>query len=201
MTPPRPSTPAGEPELVDDQIVKALAHPLRQRILAILNRKITSPREVAEELGEKLGDVGYHFRMLRDYGAIELVRTEQRRGAIKHYYRATTRAMLDQEQRERLPASARRRILGQTLEQGWQGVREAAESGGFESADARAADERFELDERGYKAMVKLLDQTLAKAGDIQAGVIERRGAGEPAPDEVRTALMLLHFLPDGEPS
>ena len=68
--------------------VKALAHPLRVRALAILTEREASPSELAEELDEPLGNVSYHVRLLHDLGLIELVRTTPRRGAIEHHYRA-----------------------------------------------------------------------------------------------------------------
>jgi DNA-binding transcriptional ArsR family regulator len=199
-TPQTKKAPTSAREAIDDRLVKAMSHPLRQRILEILNQRVSSPREVAEELGEKLGDVGYHFRQLREYGAIELVRTEQRRGAIKHFYRATTRGMLDEDQWQRLPASARRKIYGQTLDQIWKHVGKAARNGGFERTDAHVSWTTFDLDERGYKQMVKLIDRTMERALAIQADVVERRAAGKLVGEQVKTEVVLLHFLPEGEP-
>jgi DNA-binding PadR family transcriptional regulator len=44
---------------------------------------------VASETTESLGLVSYHTRQLEQYGALEPVRTEPRRGATQHYYRLT----------------------------------------------------------------------------------------------------------------
>jgi DNA-binding transcriptional ArsR family regulator len=65
-----------------------LGHPLRIRILEALGGRTASPAEIAGELSLPLQSVSYHFRQLRRLGAIELVRTVPRRGAIKHYYGA-----------------------------------------------------------------------------------------------------------------
>lgn len=75
-------------ESSDPSAVKALAHPLRVRALAILTEREASPSELAEELNEPLGNVSYHVRLLHDLGLIELVGTTPRRGAIEHHYRA-----------------------------------------------------------------------------------------------------------------
>ncbi len=189
----------GEP--FDERLAKAMAHPLRQRILEVLNRRVSSPREVAEELGEKLGDVGYHFRMLREYGVIELVRTEQRRGAVKHFYRATSRALLDNAQWARLPVSARRAFQGHSLDQIWKHVTEAVKAGGFEREDVHVSWATFDLDEKGYAAMIKLIDQTAEKAFAIQSQVVDRRAQGKLVGEEVSTELVIMHFLPKGEPA
>ena len=188
-------------EPFDERLAKAMAHPLRMKILEILNRRVSSPREVAEDLGEKLGDVGYHFRMLREYGVIELVRTEQRRGAVKHFYRATSRAMLDNTQWERLPLTARRQLFGSALDQIWKHVEQACDADGFDRPDAHVSWTRFDLDEKGYTAMRKLVDQTLEKALAIQAQAIDRRAKGKDGASGVTSEFVLMHFLPDGEPA
>src|SRR3954453_12328224 len=79
--------PAKEPA-IDQRIMKALSHPLRVRMLTLLNQKVSSPSEIAEELDEPLGNVSYHMRFLADLKMVKLVRTEPRRGAVEHYYQA-----------------------------------------------------------------------------------------------------------------
>src|ERR1700750_1870071 len=81
-------------ETSEARIAKALAHPLRARLLHRLGERVASPGDPALELGAPLGVVSYHVRMLRDYDCVELVRTEPRRGALQHFYRATARAQL-----------------------------------------------------------------------------------------------------------
>ena len=194
-----PTRPDSGREPFDERLAKAMAHPLRQRILEVLNRRVSSPREVAEELDEKLGDVGYHFRMLREYGVIELVGTEQRRGAVKHFYRATSRALLDNATWARLPMSARRATQGHALDQIWQHVTAAVKKDGFERDDAHVSWTTFDLDEKGYEAMVELVDRTIEQAVAIQEQVVDRRAKGTLVGKEVKTELAVLHFLPDGE--
>lgn len=185
---------------VDDRLVKALTHPLRWQILEVLNRGVSSPREIAAELDAKLGDVGYHVRRLHDLGVIELVRTEQRRGAIKHFYKANTRAMLDNDHWARLPQSARRQVTGQTLDKIWGHVRRAIKLRGFDRDDVHVSCTTLELDARGYTDMVALVDASLERAMAIQAEVIGRQAEGAEGADEtVKTQLVQLHFLPDGE--
>src|SRR4051794_18335538 len=104
-------------ETAEARIAKALAHPLRARILQRLGERVASPADPAAELGAPLGVVSYHVRMLRDYDCVELVRTEPRRGALQHFYRATVRPSLDAEQWRRLPAGLREELSGVTLQQ------------------------------------------------------------------------------------
>lgn len=67
----------------------ALAHPLRRRILRKMIKDETeiSPRDLALDLKEQLSRLSYHVRILAWCGAIELVRTDQVRGSMQHFYR------------------------------------------------------------------------------------------------------------------
>src|SRR4051812_34613913 len=82
-------------ETAEARIAKALAHPLRARILQRLGERVASPADLAGELGAPLGVVSYHVRKLGDDDCVELVRTEARRGALQHFYRATAGPNLD----------------------------------------------------------------------------------------------------------
>src|SRR3954454_10485274 len=92
---------------VNQSLVKALAHELRVEILTILNERMASPNELSKELGEGLSQVSYHVKVLRDYKCIELVKTVPRRGAVEHYYRATSRAFLTDRDWQAMPESVK----------------------------------------------------------------------------------------------
>src|SRR4051794_25939472 len=81
---------------VDERLAKALSHPLRPRILERLDEGgVASPNQLADALGERLGNVSYHVRILCELGLVELVRTEPHRGALEHFYRPKARPWLD----------------------------------------------------------------------------------------------------------
>jgi DNA-binding transcriptional ArsR family regulator len=77
--------------------VMALSHVIRRDIIECVARGLTSPSEIADEKKRPLGVVSYHVRMLRDYGVLEIERSEPRRGALQHYYRFTHQAVTDFE--------------------------------------------------------------------------------------------------------
>src|SRR3954462_5029406 len=79
------------PTLDDPRYIKALSHPLRVRILAILEERTASPVQLAQLLDASLGVVSYHVRTLERFGLIKLVRTNPVRGAVEHHYRANAR--------------------------------------------------------------------------------------------------------------
>ena len=92
---------------IDPRLVKAMGHPVRNDALSILNERVASPNEISKELGESVGHVSYHIKVLKECDCIELVDTAPRRGAMEHYYRATSRAFLSDDEWSRLPDSIR----------------------------------------------------------------------------------------------
>src|SRR5438552_2403651 len=175
-------------ETAEARIAKALAHPLRARILQRLGERVASPGDLALELGAPLGVVSYHVRMLRDYDCVELVRTEPRRGALQHFYRATARPTLDEDQWRTLPSSLRRELSGETLADVVEDVRAASEAGTLDDPDVIVTRTPLELDDRAFKKLNRLLARTLEQAHQIAAESAERQGERFP------TELAVLHF-------
>ena len=98
------------------RLIKALANPMRWRILVMLNEREWSPNELSEELVEGLSQVSYHVKVLKDFELIEMTRTEPRRGAVEHYYRAVERAYLPTDVSKDLPQSGRDILANKVLE-------------------------------------------------------------------------------------
>jgi DNA-binding transcriptional ArsR family regulator len=73
-----------------DALFKALAHPLRRKVLElILTEEQLSPVKASRHLEGPLSSVSYHVRVLDELGAVELVEELPRRGSIEHFYSAT----------------------------------------------------------------------------------------------------------------
>ena len=81
-------------DIDDPRVVKALAHPIRMKILAILDEGTATPKDLAAELELPLENVSYHVRALKELGFIELERTRQVRGAVAHHYRLAARPQI-----------------------------------------------------------------------------------------------------------
>lgn len=183
--------PSGETS--EARIAKALAHPLRARILQRLGERVASPGDLATELGAPLGVVSYHVRMLRDYDCVELVRTEPRRGALQHFYKATARPNLDEDQWRTLPSGLRRELTGETIQTLVADLAEAADAGQLDDPAVVLARTPLELDEKGFKKLNKLIAKTLDQALAIAAESSARQNAGT-AGEVFPTELGLLHF-------
>lgn len=71
----------------DDDLLVALRHPLRRRILrAMAGEDAISPRELSARLRAPLSNVAYHVRVLADCAAVTLVDTQPVRGSMQHFY-------------------------------------------------------------------------------------------------------------------
>jgi predicted ArsR family transcriptional regulator len=78
---------------IDQRLAKALSHAMRARVLALIAEGKSSPKQVAERLGQDVRGVAYHVRVLQRLGCVELVETKQRRGATEHFYKVTKEAL------------------------------------------------------------------------------------------------------------
>src|SRR3954454_10713188 len=136
--------PAGETS--EARIAKALAHPLRARILQRLGERTASPGDLAVELNAPLGVVSYHVRMLRDYHCVELVRTEPVRGALQHFYKATARPNFDDAQCRPLPSRLRPELADETLTELVSDLAGAAEAGMLADSELVLSRTPLELD-------------------------------------------------------
>lgn len=67
--------------------LRALAHPLRLRLLSLLTARAMSASEAARELGESQANVSYHMRQLHAVGLLELVEEISVHGGRAKRYR------------------------------------------------------------------------------------------------------------------
>lgn len=180
------------PEGITQQLAKALAHPLRVRILSSLHKGISSPNQLAQELGEPLGNVSYHVKTLLEYDCVELVKTEPRRGAVEHFYRATDRAFLSDSDWAKIPASARKGISGSILESIGQSATDAMAEGTIEGRkDSHLSDTPLLLDEKGWKDLNKVIADAVKRAGEIQKESAKRL---DDKSEGIPTKLAIMHF-------
>jgi DNA-binding transcriptional ArsR family regulator len=174
-------------------MAKALSHPLRLHILAVLHKRVASPNQIAQELGEGLSQVSYHVKVLKEFECVELVSTEPRRGAVEHFYRATARSFLTARDFESLPEKAREGISGVIFRMVVEDVMEALQTGTFDSrTDRHISRTPLILDEQGWQDITSLLADTLDRVLDIQIESASRlaKGDGKGIPAKVE----MLHF-------
>ena len=181
------------PDGITQQLAKALAHPLRVKILTSLHKGISSPNQLSQELGEPLGNVSYHVKTLLEYDCVELVKTEPRRGAVEHFYRATERAFFSASDWEKIPASARKGISGSILEMVGHDATAALMAGSIDArSDSHVSRTPLVLDEKGWAELTAVLSDALDRALEIQKESAKRLG-GEKS-EAIETKLAIFHF-------
>jgi DNA-binding transcriptional ArsR family regulator len=183
-----------KPGLVDQQLVKALGHPLRQRILHELGDDPASPSQLAERLDEPLGNVSYHVKILRECKAIELVRTTPVRGAIEHFYRATAVPRLYEDEWKRLPRSMQRTLFKESLAQIWADVVAAGENGGFDDSKSHVSWTTLELDDQAHGEFLLEVEAVIDRALALQAEAKERRAKHDAKRETHSTELAMMYF-------
>jgi len=165
----------GKSNGVDQRLVKALAHPLRVEILTILNERMASPNELSKELEEGLSQVSYHVKVLKDFECIEMVKTEPRRGAVEHYYRATSRAYLTDRDWQNLPDSVKPGMSAAGLKMIIDDVVAAINGGTFNAReDVHLSWTPGVVDEQGWGESVDLINETLKELVKIHTGSAKR---------------------------
>ncbi|MBS1891263.1 MAG: helix-turn-helix transcriptional regulator [Actinobacteria bacterium] len=151
-----------------------LAHPLRIRILEILNQRDMSPAEFCRDgfapQGMEVSGVAYHFHELAQYGALAVVEPDQRGGSIEHVYRGVGRAYFTDLQWSELDHDERAR-LSKTVVQGLLARIEGALSA--DTFDSRVNRHltwtAMRLDEQGWSEMTTALKATFGELEQIRA--------------------------------
>jgi DNA-binding transcriptional ArsR family regulator len=183
--------PAQQPA-IDQRIMKALSHPLRVRMLTLLNQKVSSPSELADELDEPLGNVSYHMRFLADLNMVKLVRTEPRRGAVEHYYEALEPPLISDNDWAQLPVALRRSLSDSTLSQIARDLKGAAKEGGFDRKNIHVSRVALTLDEEGWDELSEMLADMLDRARRLQEQSNKRMKRANGT--SISTALVLMQF-------
>ena len=152
-----------------------MGHPVRNDALSILNERVASPNEISKELGESVGHVSYHIKVLKECDCIELVDTAPRRGAMEHYYRATSRAFLNDDEWARLPDSIRPGMSLSLLRTVLNDAGEALKSGSLDRrSDRHMSWTPMIVDEQGWRDATEALGELLERVLEIQAESAER---------------------------
>jgi DNA-binding transcriptional ArsR family regulator len=182
-------------EIDDPRLVKGLAHPLRIHILRVLETRVASPSEIAEEIGAPLGNVSYHVRFLARVGLIELTSTKPRRGAVEHYYRAVGRVSVADQAWAQVPDVVKSGMISATLDQTGRVIGAAASSGGFDRSDAVVARREMLLDEQGFADLSAELNGLLERVKEIEREAADRiEATAEDDETSIDAGLVMMMF-------
>jgi DNA-binding transcriptional ArsR family regulator len=160
---------------IDELVVFVIQHPIRVDALAILNEREASATEIARQIGEDLKKVGNHVKALANHGCIELVRTEKKRGASEHFYKASLRPHIGDAEWRQLSPQARQEISALVFQSIVAEALASFRAGKFDSRlDRHLSWRAMKLDEQGWRELTEELDRSLERIADIAANADER---------------------------
>jgi DNA-binding transcriptional ArsR family regulator len=169
---------------IDQRLIKALAHPLRRRILRILTHQTTSPVQMSYLIEEFLPNISYHTKVLLDYDLIELVDTKPRRGAVEYFYRAKQLASFDSNSWQGILEALRGDLTAASLNSFFARATAALEAGAFQERQGSAFSwQPLLVDEAGWSEVLHILadeEERLHKVGEECAKRIKNRSRGIP---------------------
>lgn len=182
---------------------EVLRHPWRTRILEVLNERDMSVSQFVDEglisdLADRPRDraisaLAYHFRALREVGAIEIVEQNPRRGSTELVCRATARVHFNDDEWAKLPMHQRLAISQIVLEAFLARAESSVHLKTFESRmDRHFSWLAMEVDEQGWSEITDLLNGVLDTVSEIHRESKERLEATGEQP--IRTTWGQLHF-------
>jgi DNA-binding transcriptional ArsR family regulator len=180
---------------IDQDLVRALAHPMRVRILEALQGHTASPTELAREFRESLGVVSYHANALLDVKCIEQVRTQPKRGTIEHFYTAKPRSFIGNQDWRRAPLSVRGGVTSEAIRTFVDKVGAAIDADTIDSREDTTLNWMpMTVDEQGWRETAEILDRALRELMTVAAESRERLGEDDGIP--VVTALAAFEAPP-----
>jgi DNA-binding transcriptional ArsR family regulator len=182
-------------ETIDQDLVRALAHPMRVRILEALQGRTASPTELAREFLESLGVVSYHANALLDVECIEQVRTQPKRGTIEHFYTARPRSFIGHQDWRRTPVSVRGGVTDEAIRTFVAKVGAAVDADTIDSREDTTLNWMpMVVDDRGWRETAEILDRALRELMTVAADSRERLGDADGIP--VVTAMAAFEVPP-----
>jgi hypothetical protein len=162
------------------------------RLLAILEERMASPRELAPIVRAPLGTVAYHVRTLHQLGLVKLVKRTSVRGAVQHHYRALERPRFSDEAWAGAAPVAKQALVGAMVQQSYEYVRASAAAGGFDRADAHMTRTALKLDKKGWDQLTRACRKLLQEVEKIEESVQARQEDGSTEePQDVGVVLMM----------
>lgn len=178
---------------------KALSHRLRVEILTYLTeRSKASPVEMSRELLAPVGDISHHVKQLVKYGCAEEVETRPRRGAVEHFYRATSRPVIDVEEMDQMTLPVRRAFNGQVVQKVMGDLHEGFETGSIEATPEHHLTRiPLTLDSEGWKEMVDLHRRTFEETYEIQTRSSKRLNESDEEPIRCSSSQLCFPLPPE----
>lgn len=181
----------GKSRSIEEAVSYALGHRIRIEVLGILNEGVRSPSELARLIRQPLSTVGHHIKELRESGCIELARTEQRRNASEHFYRAVQLPFVSDDEANELPPEVKQEYAAVILQAVTAEGMASLWAGKMGSDDAiRMCWRWFNLDAQGRQELADEQRESWERIVDIEARAAGRRAESGEAATSIVVSMM-----------
>ncbi|HET7444943.1 MAG TPA: helix-turn-helix domain-containing protein [Solirubrobacterales bacterium] len=190
---------------LDDGLVAVLSHPLRVRMLASLKTDgDASAMDLSRRLNCTKHNAAYHMKVLKKYDAVELVRVEQRGSTAKRVYRAKVAVEFPTEIWDTLPPVVQGMVIAAVFMTSYADAEVALVDRVYEHRpESHASWSNLEVDEEGWREILKLTDGALAATKTVLERVQARREAAGDDQPLLKVSLNMSAFIlpPDARPA
>lgn len=178
-------------------LAKALSHPLRVKVLAILSKKIASPTEISSQVDMPLGNVAYHVRVLEELGLIELVKEERAQGSIAHFYKPVKQSIVEDPHWRDLDPGVRNILSSFVIKTVVDEAANSLATGLFDQReDHHASHIPVHLDEAGWQQVSEIIQEAKSGVLRVQAATAERLNSAGSKPIHATVAMFLFEVAP-----
>lgn len=159
-------------------VAEAVRHPIRVRILEVLNERDMSPTQFVKQgyadffFGRRpdVSHVAYHFRELAEFGCLKAVEWQRSGGSVATVYRGVARAEFVGEEAWARLSPDEQRVLSRAVAQGLI----ARIDGALSAQTFNSRNDRhlswfaMELDERGWAETCEVVEEAFASIARIR---------------------------------
>lgn len=180
--------------VISAKLAKALANPMRARIMTELCVRPLSPSQFQAIAGGNLGNIARYFRQLEEWDFVEVIETRRgghRRGGVEHIYRRIHRFLIETPQWAVLPSFLREDVSANVLASYLARINEAIEAGTFDAeTDRHLSWDKPTLDRQAWEELGSRLDEVLNWLPELARESAERmkESGEEPIPTTVGLA-------------
>lgn len=181
--------------------LQAISHPLRSRILVMLEGGPAGSAEIARELGVPARSVRHQLQILRAAGFVVARRAAKRRNTYEYSFARATFGYLDDELYAELSPGERRaainhylRLMARTM------ARFVAAGSTYDSHFPFVTRITLELDDEGWRELISICSTALEQLVGLKGRVAERLAAAGEAGFEGAVHLLALEAPEQRDP-
>jgi len=188
-------------EDAEQAMARAMAHPIRARILFLLvDEPDASAEQIAERLGKPVRSIRHHLSELSKAGLVEPTKERKRRGVVERFFRVTAPPVVEDQQFAKLSIIERLNVCTQCLRQCYAVAADGLARGTLYARDDMGiVNQQAALDLQGWQEFVKVNRLAQKEVERVKSESAERLGLSAEEPIWVASALMWFELPPPGE--